>query len=140
MVEQATKPQTIGYSLADSPVGLLAWIYEKLVSWTDEYPWTDDEGASATALTCTMQRLIVVARCGSAGVGVDLLVLARRACGVGPDILRDDRGAREERGGVGADGEGGGACARRAFVLSAGAVPCAQVVCRRDRPICVCLS
>ncbi len=42
--EQATKPQTIGYSLADSPAGLLSWIYEKLVSWTDEYPWTDDEG------------------------------------------------------------------------------------------------
>ncbi|TFK73181.1 alpha/beta-hydrolase [Pluteus cervinus] len=42
-VEQSTKPQTIGYSLADSPVGLLAWIYEKLVSWTDSYPWTDDE-------------------------------------------------------------------------------------------------
>ncbi|KAI0629864.1 alpha/beta-hydrolase [Trametes polyzona] len=41
--EQGTKPQTIGYSLADSPVGLLAWIYEKLVNWSDEYPWTDDE-------------------------------------------------------------------------------------------------
>ncbi|KAH9029802.1 Alpha/Beta hydrolase protein [Lactarius deliciosus] len=41
--EQSTKPQTIGYSLADSPVGLLAWIYEKLVTWTDAYPWTDDE-------------------------------------------------------------------------------------------------
>lgn len=25
--EQATRPQTIGYSLADSPVGLAAWIY-----------------------------------------------------------------------------------------------------------------
>ena len=37
-------PQTLGYSLADSPVGLLAWIYEKLVTWTDEYPWDDDEG------------------------------------------------------------------------------------------------
>ncbi|KAI0671039.1 alpha/beta-hydrolase [Trametes maxima] len=41
--EQGTKPQTLGYSLADSPVGLLAWIYEKLVGWTDKYPWTDDE-------------------------------------------------------------------------------------------------
>ncbi|KAL0570897.1 hypothetical protein V5O48_011063 [Marasmius crinis-equi] len=41
--QQATQPQTIGYSLADSPVGLLAWIYEKLVRWTDEYPWDDDE-------------------------------------------------------------------------------------------------
>ncbi|KAI9064689.1 alpha/beta-hydrolase [Trametes sanguinea] len=40
---QSTKPQTLGYSLADSPVGLLAWIYEKLVGWTDSYPWTDDE-------------------------------------------------------------------------------------------------
>ena len=44
--EQATKPQTPGYSHADSPGGLLAWIYEKLVSWTDAYPWEDDEGTS----------------------------------------------------------------------------------------------
>ncbi|KAI0048895.1 alpha/beta-hydrolase [Auriscalpium vulgare] len=41
--EQTTAPQTIGYSLADSPVGLLAWIYEKLVLWTDNYDWDDDE-------------------------------------------------------------------------------------------------
>lgn len=40
---QATKPQTIGYSMTDSPIGLLAWIYEKLHDWSDEYPWTDDE-------------------------------------------------------------------------------------------------
>lgn len=44
--EQSTKPQTLGYGLADSPVGLLAWIYEKLVSWTDDYPWDDDEGTN----------------------------------------------------------------------------------------------
>ncbi|KAI4249290.1 MAG: hypothetical protein L6R40_000748 [Gallowayella cf. fulva] len=42
-LQQSTKPQTLGYSLADSPVGLLAWIYEKLHDWTDDYPWTDDE-------------------------------------------------------------------------------------------------
>jgi pimeloyl-ACP methyl ester carboxylesterase len=41
--EQSTQPQTLGYSLADSPVGLLAWIYEKLHHWTDDYPWEDDE-------------------------------------------------------------------------------------------------
>ncbi|KAI0258244.1 Alpha/Beta hydrolase protein [Gloeopeniophorella convolvens] len=29
--------------LADSPIALLAWIYEKLVLWTDAYPWSDDE-------------------------------------------------------------------------------------------------
>jgi pimeloyl-ACP methyl ester carboxylesterase len=40
---QATKPQTLSYAFADSPVALLAWIYEKLVDWTDDYPWTDDE-------------------------------------------------------------------------------------------------
>ncbi|EMD39695.1 hypothetical protein CERSUDRAFT_112003 [Gelatoporia subvermispora B] len=41
--EQSTRPQTLGYSLADSPAGLLAWIYEKLVQWSDGYPWEDDE-------------------------------------------------------------------------------------------------
>lgn len=41
--EQATKPQTLGYGLHDSPVALLAWIYEKLHDWSDAYPWTDDE-------------------------------------------------------------------------------------------------
>lgn len=40
---QSTKPQTVGTALADSPVALLAWIYEKLHDWTDSYPWTDDE-------------------------------------------------------------------------------------------------
>lgn len=33
----------MAYSLRDSPVGLLAWIYEKLVGWSDNYPWTEDE-------------------------------------------------------------------------------------------------
>ncbi|UJW36800.1 epoxide hydrolase [Saccharothrix sp. AJ9571] len=33
--EQATRPQTIGYSLADSPAGQLAWIVEKFHAWTD---------------------------------------------------------------------------------------------------------
>ncbi|KAJ5229276.1 hypothetical protein N7489_009984 [Penicillium chrysogenum] len=40
---QSTRPQTIGAALDDSPVALLAWIYEKLHDWTDSYPWTDDE-------------------------------------------------------------------------------------------------
>lgn len=42
-LEQSTRPHTLGFSLSDSPVGLLAWIYEKLHDWTDSYPWTDDE-------------------------------------------------------------------------------------------------
>ncbi|MBY5885942.1 epoxide hydrolase [Rhizobium ruizarguesonis] len=30
-----TRPQTIGYSLSDSPSGLAAWIYEKFAQWSD---------------------------------------------------------------------------------------------------------
>jgi epoxide hydrolase len=33
--EHSTRPQTIGYSLADSPAGLCAWIVEKFWAWTD---------------------------------------------------------------------------------------------------------
>jgi len=32
---QATKPQTLSFSLSDSPVGLLGWITEKFASWSD---------------------------------------------------------------------------------------------------------
>ena len=32
---QGTKPQTLGYGLNDSPIGLAAWITEKFHSWTD---------------------------------------------------------------------------------------------------------
>jgi microsomal epoxide hydrolase len=46
--EQGTKPQTIGYSLNDSPVGLAAWIVEKFRTWCDcdgnpEKKFTKDE-------------------------------------------------------------------------------------------------
>jgi pimeloyl-ACP methyl ester carboxylesterase len=45
---QGTRPQTIGYSLSDSPVGQAAWIYEKLAQWSDpndgpEHELTRDE-------------------------------------------------------------------------------------------------
>jgi pimeloyl-ACP methyl ester carboxylesterase len=43
--QQATRPQTLGYGLADSPVGQAAWIYEKMWSWTD------NDGAPESALT-----------------------------------------------------------------------------------------
>jgi len=42
---QATRPQTIGYSLADSPAGQAAWIYEKF------HAWTDNKGNPEDALT-----------------------------------------------------------------------------------------
>jgi pimeloyl-ACP methyl ester carboxylesterase len=33
--EQSTRPQTLGYGLADSPAGQCAWIVEKFWAWTD---------------------------------------------------------------------------------------------------------
>ncbi|MCZ6502382.1 MAG: alpha/beta fold hydrolase [Gammaproteobacteria bacterium] len=33
--QQSTRPQTLGYSLADSPTGQAAWILEKFYAWTD---------------------------------------------------------------------------------------------------------
>ena len=33
--QQATRPQTLGYALADSPAGQAAWIYEKFQCWSD---------------------------------------------------------------------------------------------------------
>jgi pimeloyl-ACP methyl ester carboxylesterase len=34
---QSTKPQTLGYGLNDSPVGLAAWVLEKWRSWADSH-------------------------------------------------------------------------------------------------------
>jgi pimeloyl-ACP methyl ester carboxylesterase len=42
---QSTRPQTIGYALTDSPVGLAMWIYEKF------FAWTDNSGKPEDALT-----------------------------------------------------------------------------------------
>ncbi len=33
--QQATKPQTLGYAMMDSPVGIAAWIIEKFNAWSD---------------------------------------------------------------------------------------------------------
>ena len=41
---QATRPQTVGYALTDSPAGLAAWIYEKF------HAWTDNEGSPEDAV------------------------------------------------------------------------------------------
>ncbi|GAA3491647.1 epoxide hydrolase [Streptomyces cremeus] len=35
--QQATRPQTTGYALVDSPVGLLAWILDKFAEWSDTW-------------------------------------------------------------------------------------------------------
>ena len=39
---QGTKPETVGFALADSPVGQAAWIYEKFQSKTDNHGLAED--------------------------------------------------------------------------------------------------
>jgi epoxide hydrolase len=66
--QQSTRPQTLGYGLADSPVGQMAWIVEKFWAWMDcdGHPenvltkdelldnvmmyWVTDSGASSARL------------------------------------------------------------------------------------------
>ncbi|WP_114907894.1 epoxide hydrolase family protein [Ornithinimicrobium murale] len=50
---QATRPQTLAYSLTDSPVAQLAWIAEKFREWTDPERELPDEAIDREALlTC----------------------------------------------------------------------------------------
>ena len=43
--QQRTRPQTVGYGLVDSPVGLAGWILEKM------WAWTDNQGSPYDALS-----------------------------------------------------------------------------------------
>ncbi len=51
---QSTKPQSLAYALTDSPVGLLAWIVEQFMDWTDSTPGTFDAVDRDTVLTDVM--------------------------------------------------------------------------------------
>ncbi len=48
--QQATRPQTLGYGLVDSPAGQAAWIVEKFWSWSDNQGHPED--------TFTRERLL----------------------------------------------------------------------------------
>ena len=39
---QGTKPETVGFALADSPAGQAAWIYDKFQSKTDNHGLAED--------------------------------------------------------------------------------------------------
>ena len=47
---QKTKPRTLGFAMHDSPVGILAWMVDKLFTWSDSYPWCPDELITWTLL------------------------------------------------------------------------------------------
>lgn len=47
---QNTKPRTFGFAMHDSPVGMLAWMADKLFTWSDAYPWSAEELITWTLL------------------------------------------------------------------------------------------
>ena len=47
---QNTKPRTLGLAMHDSPVGMLAWMVDKLFTWSDSYPWSPAELITWTLL------------------------------------------------------------------------------------------
>lgn len=47
---QSTKPRTLGFAMHDSPVGMLAWMMDKLNMWSDAYAWTPTEYITWTLL------------------------------------------------------------------------------------------
>jgi hypothetical protein len=42
---QGTKPQTLSYALVDSPIGMLAWLRDKMEPLVDhrDFKWEDEE-------------------------------------------------------------------------------------------------
>lgn len=47
---QSSRPLTLGLALHDSPLGLLSWLSDKLLSWSDAYAWTPTELITFTLL------------------------------------------------------------------------------------------
>ncbi len=53
-----TAPQTLGYALTDSPVGLCAWLGEKLLGWTDPSLDRDDPAAGPLPTGLTYKQIL----------------------------------------------------------------------------------
>ena len=60
--QQATKPQTLSYAMADSPVGQAAWILEKFHTWSD-FEGDDIEKAYTKDILLTNIMVYVVTKC-----------------------------------------------------------------------------
>ncbi len=51
--QQATRPQSLAYGLANSPIGQAAWIYEKMWAWTDNRRRARGRADAATKCSTT---------------------------------------------------------------------------------------
>lgn len=65
---QNTRPQTLAVALADSPIGLLAWLGEKYLAWSDRAP----SGASLIADQAILEHVALYWLTGSIGSSVRL--------------------------------------------------------------------
>ena len=108
--QQRTRPQTIGYSLTDSPAGLAAWITEKIGSWADPRSriardavldnvmlyWLPRTGASAARLY--WESLSDVTRWLEGPLRDDDLIHVPTGCSVFPyELQRPTRSEAEQR-------------------------------------------
>jgi pimeloyl-ACP methyl ester carboxylesterase len=77
--QQSTRPQTLGYALADSPLGQAAWIIEKF------WAWTDCEGHPENALTLDemLDNIMLYWLTGSAASSARLYWESFRSMGLG---------------------------------------------------------
>ena len=76
---QATRPQTVGYGLTDSPAGQLAWIAEKFGEWTDG-------GLGAVDRDQMLTNISVYWLTRTAGSSARLYYEAARSGGLGPPV------------------------------------------------------
>jgi microsomal epoxide hydrolase len=95
---QATKPQSLGYGLNDSPAGLAAWIVEKFRTWSDcngdvESRFTRDELLTNVTLywvtqtiTSSMRLYYESMRAGAAPQGLGKVAVPT-ACAIFPKEL-----------------------------------------------------
>jgi pimeloyl-ACP methyl ester carboxylesterase len=64
---QATRPQTLSYALADSPVGQLAWIVEKFKEWTNSALPLPEDAISRDDILTNVSVYWFTGTAGSAG-------------------------------------------------------------------------
>jgi pimeloyl-ACP methyl ester carboxylesterase len=93
----ATRPQTLGLALDDSPLGLLAWIVDKFLSWTDpgedgELPFDADLLLATTTLYWATQTMATSMR-PYAEDAAELAPGERIAVPTGVVAAREDRPA-----------------------------------------------
>jgi pimeloyl-ACP methyl ester carboxylesterase len=77
-VLQGTRPQTLAVALADSPLGLLAWLGEKHLAWSDR----DAQGASLVADAAIADHVALYWMTGSIGSSMRLYYDERHAAAV----------------------------------------------------------